>query len=172
MDNQPNQHLQTILTRLNQIGAAINRSESGNLAKLEDTLRLIADSATEVVPGSSAVMYTYNARKGGFDIASRVASHQHDDSQPDDAPRLNGLGMRAIEARNRILSYEVPDSQINPARANQGAEAVACYPLIVADEILGALYVYLHEPRAFSELELLMLENFVNLTAMTLATAQ
>jgi signal transduction histidine kinase/putative methionine-R-sulfoxide reductase with GAF domain len=43
---------------------------------------------------------------------------------------------------------------------------------MVADEILGALYVYLHEPRSFSELELLMLDNFVNLTAMTLSTAQ
>ena len=172
MTNQSSQNLDTILFRLNQIGRAINRGESGNLAKLEDTLRLIADSATEVVPGSSAVMYTYNPKNGVFDIDSRVASEQHEDSRPDDAPRIDGLGMRAVETKNRILSYEMPESQINPAKANQGAKAVACYPLMVADEILGALYVYLHEPRAFSELELLMLDNFVNLTAMTLATAQ
>ena len=165
-------YLLTILSRLNQIGAAINRSESGNLANLEDTLRLIVESATEVVPGSSAVIYTYDSKKGMFDIASRVASRQHDNSRPDDAPRPDGLGAAAVAAQHRILSYEFPDYQINPAKADQGAKAVACYPLRVADETLGALYVYLHEPRAFNELELLMLENFVNLTAMTLAATK
>jgi signal transduction histidine kinase/putative methionine-R-sulfoxide reductase with GAF domain len=162
-------NLHTILSRLNQIGAAINRSESSNL---EDALHLIVESAAEVVPGSSAVIYTYDPQQEMFDIASRVASEQHDDSRPDDAPRPDGLGTSAVANRRRILSYEFPDSRINPAKADQGAKAVACYPLLVADEILGAIYVYLHEPRTFDELELLMLDNFVNLTAMTLATVQ
>ena len=105
-------YLLTILSRLNQIGAAINRSESGNLANLEDTLRLIVESATEVVPGSSAVIYTYDSKKGMFDIASRVASRQHDNSRPDDAPRPDGLGAAAVAAQHRILSYEFPDYQI------------------------------------------------------------
>ena len=92
--------------------------------------------------------------------------------RPDDAPRSDGMGARAVTTRSRILSYEMPDYEINPAKVDQGAKAVACYPLMVADEILGSLYVYLHEPRSFNELELLMLDNFVNLTAMTLSTAQ
>jgi signal transduction histidine kinase len=165
-------HLHTVLSRLNQIGAAINRCEEGDLSNLDDTLRLIVESATEVVPGSSAVIYTYDPQDRAFNINSRVASEQHDDSRPDDAPRSDGMGTQAVSTRSRILSYEMPDSEINPAKADQGAKAVACYPLMVADEIFGALYVYLHEPRSFSELELLMLDNFVNLTAMTLSTAQ
>ena len=172
MNSSSNQHLLTILTRLNQIGAAINHCESGNLSNLGDTLRLIVSSAKEVVPGSSAVIYTYDTHMGSFDITSRVASEQHDDSQLDDAPRLDGMGARAIKLRQRILSYDLPDYEINPARIDQGAKAVACYPLLVAEEILGVLYVYLNETRFFSELELLMLDNFVNLTAMTLSTAQ
>ena len=164
--------LLTILSRLNQIGEAINCSESGNLVSLEDTLKLIVKSATEVVPGSSAVIYTYDSKRESFNIASRVASEQHDESHPDDAPRPDGLGATTVAAQRRILSYELPDSQINPAKVNQGAKAVACYPLRVANETLGVLYVYLHEPRAFDELELLMLDNFVNLTAMTLAATQ
>jgi signal transduction histidine kinase/putative methionine-R-sulfoxide reductase with GAF domain len=172
VNNFSTPHLHTILSRLNQIGAAINRGESGDLANLEDTLRLIVESATEVVPGSSAVVYTYNTQQRVFDIRSRVASEQHDNSRPDDAPRTDGMGSRAVETKSRILSYEMPGSEINPAKVDQGAKAVACYPLMVADEIMGALYVYLHEPRDFSELELLMLDNFVNLTAMTLSTAQ
>jgi len=165
-------HLPTILSKLNQIGSAINRSEAGNLSSLEDTLKLIVESATEVVPGSSAVIYTYDLQQEAFDIASRVASEQHDESRPDDTPRSDGLGSTAVTAQHRILSYELPDSQIHPAKADQGAKAVACYPLQVADETLGVLYVYLHEPRAFDELELLMLDNFVNLTAMTLAASK
>jgi len=39
---------------------------------------------------------------------------------------------------------------------------MGCFPLIVADRPVGALYVYLHEERHFSQLELLMLDNFVN----------
>ena len=165
-------HLITILTKLNQIGAAINQSKSDNLTDLKETLNLIVETATEVVPGSSAVIYTYNEKGGAFDITSRVASKQHDESQPDDAPRSNGMGITAVNKKQRILSYEMPDYEINPAKADQGAVVVACYPLIVADDILGALYVYLHESRVFSDIELLMLDNFVNLTAMTLAAAQ
>ena len=165
-------HLLTILAKLNQIGAAINQSKSDNLSDLAETLNLIVETATEVVPGSSAVIYTYNEGSGNFDISSRVASKRHDESQPDDAPRPSGMGMTALNTKQRILSYEMPDYEINPARADQGAVAVACYPLIVAEEILGALYVYLHESRAFSEIELLMLDNFVNLTAMTLAASK
>ena len=167
-----NQHLHTILSRLNQIGAAIIHCESGDLSNLDDTLRLIVKSATEVVPGSSAVIYTYDAHIGTFNITSRVASEQHDDSRLDDAPRLDGMGARAIKYKKRILSYDVPNYEINPARIDQGAKAVACYPLLVADEILGVLYVYLNQTRSFGELELLMLDNFVNLTAMTLSAAQ
>ena len=172
MNNFSDTHLHTILSRLNQIGAAINRCESGDLTNLEDTLRLIVESATEVVLGSSAVVYTYDTQQKAFNINSRVASEQHDNTQLDDAPRSDGMGARAVDTEQRILSYEMPDSPINPAKADQGAKAVACYPLMVADEILGALYVYLHEPRSFSDIELLMLDNFVNLTAMTLSTAQ
>ena len=172
MTTKTSLHLPTILSKLNQIGAAINQSNLDSLTELAETLNLIVETATEVVPGSSAVIYTYDEKSGKFNIGSRVSSKQHDESQPDDAPRANGMGITAVNKKQRILSYEMPDSKINPARAGQGAVAVACYPLIVAEEILGALYVYLHESRAFSEIELLMLDNFVNLTAMTLAATQ
>jgi signal transduction histidine kinase/putative methionine-R-sulfoxide reductase with GAF domain len=49
---------------------------------------------------------------------------------------------------------------------------VVCYPLATAEGVSGALYVLLHERQAFTEIELLMLDNFVNLAAMTLAAAQ
>ena len=63
-------HLLTILAKLNQIGTAINQSKPDNLTDLAETLNLIVETATEVVPGSSAVIYTYNETDGNFDISS------------------------------------------------------------------------------------------------------
>ena len=47
------------LASLNQIGAVINRIGPRDCASMEETLRLIAGSAIKVVPGSSAVIYSY-----------------------------------------------------------------------------------------------------------------
>src|SRR5262249_5689159 len=66
------------------------------------------------------------------------------------------------------LSYEEGAPDIHPIKLDAGARSVGCFPLIVAEEIVGALYVYLHEERYFDDLELLLLENFVNQAAMAI----
>jgi len=71
-----------------------------------------------------------------------------------------------------VLSSEQEKLDIHPAKVAAGAKAMVCYPLIIADETLGVLYLYLHERETFSDLELLMLDNMVNLAAMTLASTQ
>src|SRR5690606_17987320 len=45
---------------------------------------------------------------------------------------------------------------------------VACFPLIVAEQVVGVLYIYLYEERQFTPLEQLMLDNFVNQAAMAI----
>ena len=87
---------------------------------------------------------------------------------PDDAPRPNGIGMRTLQRRRRSLSYEEPDFTVHPYQATLGVKAVACFPLIVAEQAVGILYVYLHEERKFTYLEELMLDNFVNQAAMAI----
>lgn len=160
------------LALLNQIGSAINQLDAGDLARIQKVLLMIVDGATEVVPGSSAVIYTYDAGQGKFDNGSRVSAEKETRPGLDDSPRSNGLGARAVMRHRRVLSYEESDLTINPAKVILGAQAMACYPLVVGGEVLGVLYVYLHEERKFSELELLMLENFVNQAAMTLSVAK
>ncbi len=172
MNKQSNSHPHKILSRLNQIGSAINLGVSGGLDNLQDTLRLIVDSATEVVPGSSAIIYTYDSNRGEFNLSSRVSSELNNDPDLDDAPRSNGIGVYAVTSKKRVLSYEQSELDIHPAKVAAGAKAMVCYPLIIAGETLGVLYLYLHERETFSELELLMLDNIVNLTAMTLASTQ
>ena len=162
------------LKKLRTIGAAINSVGSVGLANVEvaSTLKLIVESAVEVVPGSSAVIYTYDESSGRFDHTSRVSAEGLTNPTEDDLPRSNGIGSLTVSERRRVLSYEEPELQIHPAKVAVGAKIMACYPLIVSAEVFGVLYLYLHEKRPLSNLELLMLDNFVNHAAMVLYVAR
>jgi GAF domain-containing protein len=82
------------------------------------------------------------------------------------------MGMRTIQRRRRCLSYEEQDLSVHPYHAALGVKAVACFPLIVAEQAVGLLYIYLHEERQFTHLEQLMLDNFVNQAAMAIYHAR
>ncbi len=159
------------LARAVEIGASINRLGSADPAGVQATLRLIVESAIAMAPGVSAVIYTYDARRRAFDPASRVAAGERADASVDDFPRPDGLGVRAVGQLRPVLSYEEPDLAIHPAKTAAGAQVVACLPLVVADQAVGALYVYRHEARPFTQLELLLLHNFVNQAAMAISHA-
>ncbi|MDQ2690772.1 MAG: GAF domain-containing protein [Chloroflexota bacterium] len=166
------------LASLNQISNAINRIGSEDADQTDWSLQLIVDSAIRVVPGSSAVIYTYDQKTGEFENESRVSAEpggQHaplNAERPDDAPRPSGIGMRTLQRGRRCFSYEEPDLNVHPYHAALGVKAVACFPLIVADQAVGLLYIYLHEARQFTHLEQLMLDNFVNQAAMAIYHAR
>jgi GAF domain-containing protein len=156
------------LASLNQIGATINRIGTDQTASVETILCQIVENAIQVIPGASAVIYTYDAKLGAFDPASRVSAGGWDNPVSSDVPRPNGLGQRAIHQRRRVLSYEESELTIHPARAGAGAMVLGCFPLIVAEQAVGALYVYRRERHPFCQLELVMLDNFVNQAAMAI----
>ena len=160
------------LARLNEIGAAINRQDFTNPDSLESSLRLIVESAAAVAAGSTALIYIFDENLAAFDPESGVSFGPLAGSDQADWPRPDGMGMRAVATRQRVLSYEIEGLTIHPTKQALGAQAVVCYPLATAEGVLGALYVYLHERPGFTEIELLMLDNFVNLAAMTLAAAR
>ncbi len=160
------------LARLNEIGSAINNISTGDDISIDETLQLIVDSATEVAPSASAMLYTYDAKHRIFDTSSRVWSGDLGAPVPGDEPRAQGLGNLAVNQRRRVLSYEEPSLHINEAKARAGAQGVGCFPLVVADQPVGVLYVYLHQDRHFDELELLMLENFVSQASMAIHRAK
>ena len=165
-ENDP--RLFEVLASLNQIGATMNHIGSNGSNSVEETLNMIVESATHVVSDSSAVIYAYNKIINNFDHNSRISSGKWEASPAADPPRQNGLGMRAITQRRRVISYEEPEIAMHPDRATAGVKAMCCFPLIVADEPVGVLYVYLRDDRHFSQLELLMLDNFVNLAGMAI----
>lgn len=166
------------LASLNQISTAINRIGSEDVDQTEGSLQLIADSAIRVIPGSSAVIYTYDHKTDRFENNSRVSAEPEQRKpasmghQPDDAPRPGGIGMRTIQRRRRCLSYEESDLSVHPYHVALGVKAVACFPLIVAEQTVGLLYIYLHEERQFTYLEQLLLDNFANQAAMAIYHAK
>ncbi len=156
------------LASLNEIGATVNHIGLDGNVSIETTLKLVVQSAIRVVPGASTVIYTYDVTQESFVLSSRVSAGNKDQPVSGDEPRANGLGIRAITQRRSVLSYEEKDIKIHPVRVNAGAIVAGCFPLIVANRPVGVLYVYLQEERQFSQLELLMLDNFVNQTAMAI----
>ncbi len=177
---QVDSRLLEALTNLNQVGTAINRfgpqsklhHELDPGGEVQDTLLLIVGSAIRVVPGASAVIYMYDQSQHTFDLTSRVSAGEATGAPHQDSPREDGIGVRAISQRRRVISYEEPDLTIHPMKVQAGARAMACFPLVVAFQAVGALYVYLHEQRRFDQIELLMLENFVNQAAMAIYQAR
>lgn len=161
------------LASLNQISNTINHIGPGDAASTDTSLQLIVESATRVVPGSSAVILTYDQATGAFENESRVSAEADGLTSssvdiPDDAPRPTGIGTRTIQRRHSTFSYEEPDLNVHPYHAARGVKAVACFPLIVAGQAVGVLYIYLFEERKFTHLEQLMLDNFVNQAAMAI----
>ncbi|HET6823134.1 MAG TPA: GAF domain-containing protein, partial [Anaerolineales bacterium] len=166
------------LASLNQISNAINRIGSGDSDQTDWSLQLVVDSAIRVIPGSSAVIYTYDHKTGLFETDSRVSAEPGErkltsvSDQLNDAPRPDGIGTRTIQRRRRCFSYKEPDLSVHPYHAALGVKAVACFPLIVAEQPVGLLYIYLHEERQFTYLEQLLLDNFVNQAAMAIYHAK
>lgn len=164
------------LLALNDIGARVNRLGMGH--DLPATLQLIVENAVQAVaagadpappaPNASAVIWVYDEARRAFDPGSRVSAGEPAGASSDDFPRPNGLGAQAIQRRRRLLSYDERGRSIHPAKQTAGARSLACYPLIVGDEIVGVLYVYRCDESRFSEVELLLLDNFVNLAALAI----
>ena len=109
------------LASLNEIGATVNQIGLDGTVSIETTLNLIAQSSIRVVPGASAVIYTYDVKQERFILTSRVSAGEKDRLDSGDEPRANGLGMRAIIQRRRVLSYEEKDIEIHPVREKAGA---------------------------------------------------
>ena len=103
-----------VLASLNQISDAINHIGPGDANNSGVSLQLIVESAIRVVPGSSAVIYTYDQAKAEFEAESRVSAQAEGHAlstnpvYSDDAPRTGGIGVRTIQRRRRTLSYEEP----------------------------------------------------------------
>lgn len=156
-----------LLSRLNQVGTLINRVDPGNELSDFERLSVMARSAASLFPGATVMIYTFE-EEGNFQSAIRVQANTQQSTLPLDLPRPDGMGARAINLNRRVLSYEEIDLDIHPVKALAGVQAAACFPLGVAGEVIGVIYVLLYENRHFSQLELLLLENIASQVALAI----
>jgi len=153
------------LDLLREAGARINRL--GPDTSLRDALQLIADTAVKLIgPEAAAVIYTYDAARGAFDPTSRVSAGEQA-PVVGDVPRGDGVGATAIRRKARVLSYE-SGRPFHPLKYQAGIRTAACYPLLVGEQPVGALYIDLRVNRRFHEDELRLLDTFVPLSAVAI----
>ncbi len=163
----------TALGILRDAGAEINRL--GPETSLPEALQLIAETAVRLLNSDSAssdnvraVIYTYDATHSIFDPHSRVSAGEGDAPALGDVPRPNGVGALALARRARVLSYEEDALAFHPLKYQAGIRTAACYPLLVAGQPVGALYIDLRAARRFTPDELLILDTFVHLAAVAI----
>lgn len=153
------------LDLIREAGARINRL--GPETSLHEALQLIADTAVSLLGAdAAAVIYTYDAARGAFDPGSRVSAGERVPAVGD-VPRADGVGATAIQQRRRVLSYE-SGLPFHPLKYQAGIRTAACYPLLVSDLPVGALYIDLREDRRFTDDELRLLDTFVQLSAVAI----
>ncbi len=161
------------LALLRDAGARLHHL--GPDTSLPEALLLIAETAVRLVAlradptdRANAVIYTYDAARAAFDPASRVAAGEGLAPLLGDTPRPTGMGAAALARRDRVLSYEEHTLTFHPLKFGAGIRTSACYPLLVAGQPVGALYVALHSSRRFTAEELLLLDTFVHLAAVAI----
>ena len=157
------------LTSLRQISADINHLGSGENNRVGDTLRLIIASTAEAVPGCSAEIYAYNDLTGGFDSASRVSLDVFLLPDLGNSRLMQTMGRRAVELQRQVLASEEQD--LAQAADQLQVTEIVCFPLIVSTEVFGALFAGVSGRPAFTESELIVMENFAGLAAMALSLA-
>ncbi len=159
------------LKEMSQVGHRLNNlGGSGNYLKM---LREIAERALQVVAAgtesrgeASVVLYRYDETAQQFDDQTRVGIGFKSGAEiVPGKPRPHGIGMRAIQRKKRVISYE-ENIDLHPTLENDNIYSMVCYPLLVAGRTLGVLYISLRDPRPFTQQELLLLDNFVNQAAL------
>ncbi len=164
-------YVQNALLILRDAGAEINRI--GPDTSLTEALELIAATAVrlinaDAIDNARAVIYTYDAVVGEFDPHSRVSAGEGDSPLIGDTPRPFGVGATALARRSRVLSYEESAISLHPLKYQAGIRTAGCYPLLVAGQPVGAMYIDLCSDRHFMADELLVLDTFVQLAAVAI----
>ena len=154
--------------KLHQI--LLNISSTFDISRI---LRLIVDSAIKFTDSQgSVIMILDKKKKKLYQTAMGVSSKKF--SYPIEEPRSDGIGWRTIKKRKPILIKEggVGFSAIRSEEKARGIRAMASFPLVGQEEILGALIVSSTSVDAFGEEEKQRLSILAEQAAITLGKAQ
>lgn len=103
MKTQENLHAQETdprlleaLASLNQISAVINQIDPSDVGNQAVSLQLIVESSIRVIPGSSAVIYTYDQAAGAFEDEARLSAQPDGHLAPSTLTPSDDAGWRSI----------------------------------------------------------------------------
>lgn len=166
-----------ILRNLNLIGVEVSQEIAGEPGDLAMTLNSLAGGAEKIVSGTKAAVILLSAFPSSVVDGSQAFGILASDASPgmdfqfneQDFRHPSGMAARAFARKQRVLSNQEDDLPLNPFSDEQDMQAAACFPLIVDQEELGALYVQRPSAVPFSDLEVAALENYALLAALRLA---
>jgi signal transduction histidine kinase/GAF domain-containing protein len=158
-----------LLAHLAQVGAALSQVSAGEARGASAVLQLIQDNAALDIPGAALHIYPHDGNWSDFNPGDYPPPGPASSSAPLDEHLARSLASRAIERKQRVIVEPGSNPAILPS---QELEAVACWPLFVAGKLQGLLFAQLRPPRPFTESELLILENYAQLSGLALSAIQ
>jgi signal transduction histidine kinase len=166
-----------ILRNLNLIGVEVSQQGAGEPGNLAMILNTLANGAEKIVPGTKAAVFLLSTIPSSlvegsqaFGILTSDASSGMDfQFNEQDFCHPSGMAARAFARKQRVLSNQENDLPVTPSSDEQDKPAAACFPLIVDQEDLGALYVQRSSSTPFSDLEVDAIENYAIMAALRLA---
>jgi signal transduction histidine kinase/transcriptional regulator with GAF, ATPase, and Fis domain len=166
------------LRRLNRIGREISQGNGGDPGDLELTLSSLAEGVKMVIPGINAAVILLSETRSpmednptGEPNSVYAPTNSLSDFINQDFYHPRGMAAYAFSRKQRVLSNQEGDLLVAAPEGNSETQIVACFPLIVDQENLGALYTQRRGSDPYTEVELAALDNYANLAAMTLAAS-
>jgi len=168
---ESHRHLK-IFSNLENAIQNLNDANFDNETSIDSLLKMIAKQCTKLIDFTECSIHlTSETQINRFDPYYRILATKSANGlieQASDLPREEGLGYKALIGRKGVISYEEKELTLHPYHIARGAEIALCYPLIVDHNVLGVLYIYLHEDREFSEFEISCVRIFSDHAAMSL----
>ncbi len=122
--------------------------------ELDEVLDAVGQSALKIVSATDAHIYPYDEDTGQFQPGVGVWSDGHRGTVVN-TPRPDGLSSRVVKTKHPIIIDDAENSALFQTLQAQtwGLQAIAGFPLIKSDRVLGVLNVAFLEPHQFTSQE-------------------
>lgn len=148
-------HLVESLTdRVRSLGEASGDAIARSLPSV--LLELVARRAIGLIGAESASIHVYRGADEFLTASTGKAGKEFVQNHP---PSSNGIGRLAMQQRIHQVQNELPDSKA--ALKALGIHAMAAFPLILSENVMGVLYIHFWRPRKFSQSDVELVNTLV-----------
>jgi K+-sensing histidine kinase KdpD/putative methionine-R-sulfoxide reductase with GAF domain len=136
-----------------------------------DILDIISRLARHITNSDTVTLYLYHAAEDRFE---RATSQGYRDQETLPATvRRQGMTRRIIETQQPVLVLDTLEHKdINPQVLKRQVRSIIGVPVMSQGQALGVLYIYHHEPHAYSENDVRLIGALANQAGTTMANAE